>query len=409
MKVPCYDCNTVTELGVGFEVVNFVCPACCSLYVKQDDGQFKRKSKYKPNKDGFAFAVGNKGFLKGKEYTVTGMMVKVVGRVHLWREYILTSATNEFVYLSEVNGHWIFLKEIEDKYDVKSHPRSLEYKEDNFNLYEYCDVAIETAQGFFDFSLRNTWIHMVEYIRPPFMVSIEKMDNVETTYLGEYISKDEIRKAFPSSLLRYQTGVNVVQPFYFNLSNTAIIFCLFALLIISSNWYIYKDQVEQNVFSKEITFDRYNNKELLSDSFELKGGSAPLTIWVSTEVDNSWANVDIALVDEKTNEETHANKDIEYYSGYEDGSSWTEGKQSEEFNICGVKGGKYHLLIKPQKAPEDVRNNVMKFKVVWNEPSNRNVWLVIIFMIVILVIIGFARFNFEKRRWADSSYSPYSE
>ncbi|WP_166922526.1 DUF4178 domain-containing protein [Flavobacterium poyangense] len=409
MKVPCYDCNTVTELEVGFEVINFVCPKCHSVYEKDEGGAFKRKSKLKGGNNDFAFTIGNKGSLKGVEYTITGMMVKKVGRAHLWREYILTSAKNEFVYLSEVDGHWIFLKEIEDKYDVKGHPRSLDYKEDKFNLYEYCDVAIEKAEGFFDFSLPNTWIHMVEYIRPPFMISIEKMSNVETTYLGEYISKNEIAKGFPNGILRYQTGVSVTQPFYFNLNNTAIIFCFFALLIISSNWYIYKDQAKQQVFDKEITFDQYNNKELISDSFELKGGSAPLSILVATEVDNSWANVDVALVNERTNEEIHANKDIEYYSGYEDGTSWTEGNQSEEFNICGVKEGKYHLLITPQKAPEDVRNNVMRIKVVWNEPSSRNVWLVIIFMVVVLAIIWYARLNYEKRRWSDSNYSPYSE
>ncbi|TCN60921.1 DUF4178 domain-containing protein [Flavobacterium circumlabens] len=409
MKVPCYDCNTVTELEVGFKVVSFVCPKCHSLYLTHEDGELRRRSKFKSDVDNFAFTIGNKGFLKGEEYTVTGMIVKKVYPDYFWKEYILVNKRNEFVYLSEVNGHWIFLKEIEEEYDVREHPQALDYNEQEFKLYEYSDVAIETAAGFFDFEVPNTWIHMVEYIQPPLMISIEKMNKVQTTYLGEYISKGEIKKAFPNSILRLKTGVSVVQPFYFDVTNTAIVFCFFALLIICSNWYIYKDQTEQNVFYKEIAFDSNNTKEIISAPFELKGGSAPLSIWVSTEVDNSWANVDVALVDEKTSEEIHANKDIEYYSGYEDGESWTEGGQTQEFNICGIKEGKYHLLITSQKAPEDTRNNVMKVKVVWNQPSSRNVWLVIIFMIVILVVIRFARLSYEKRRWEDSHYSPYSE
>lgn len=48
MKVPCYDCNTVTELEVDFEVVNFVCPNCHSLYWADSEGQLRLKSKFKP-------------------------------------------------------------------------------------------------------------------------------------------------------------------------------------------------------------------------------------------------------------------------------------------------------------------------------------------------------------------------
>lgn len=409
MRVPCYSCDTVTDLEVGFEVVNFVCPNCRNLYLADSEGQLRLKSKFKNSTDSFALKVGDKGILKGTEYTVTGFLLKNVYGGYKWTEYILQSKEKDFVYLSESDGNWIFLTELEEKFEVKNHPNTVEYNDDTFDLYEYCDAEILTAQGFFDFELPNTWIHMVEYIQPPFMISVERINKVETAFLGEYISKSEIKKAFPAAELPYQTGVNITQPYYFDLKNTAIIFCLFALLIITANWYIYREQAEKSVFYKEVTFDEFNNKEITSDSFELVGGSAPLSISVATDVDNSWANVDVALVDEKTNDEIHANKDIEYYHGYTDGENWTEGNQSSNFNICGVKQGKYHLLITPMKAPEDLTNKSMKIKVVWNEPSNRNVWFVVIFMIVVFIIIRLLKINFEKNRWADSSYSPYSE
>ena len=81
----------------------------------------------------------------------------------------------------------------------------------------------------------------------------------------------------------------------------------------------------------------------------------------------------------------------------------------EKFNICGVKAGRYNILITTMKAPEDVNNSEMRVNVVWNEPSNRNVWMVVIAMIVIYLIIWFFTYNFEKERWADSSYSRYDE
>lgn len=409
MRVPCYNCDTVTELEVGFEVVNFVCPNCHSSYLSDSEGQFRLKSKFKPEVNDFCFKIGEKGIIKGTEYTVTGAVVKKVSRSYLWTEYILKSPNGDFVYLSESDGNWIFLTEMEEKFDVKNHPKIIRHNNTNFDLYEYCDVEIENAQGFFDFVLPSRKIHMVEYIQPPLMISIEKINDDETAYLGEYITKGEIKKGFPNANLPYQTGVNITEPFYFDITNTGIIFCICALMILFSNWYIYKDQTEQTVFNKTIAFTDFNNKEFTSESFVIKGGSAPMSIHVSTDVNNSWANVDVALVDEKTNDEIHANKDIEFYHGYESGESWTEGSSSEDFNICGVKEGKYHILITPAKAPEDANNNMMSIRVVWNEPSNRNAWLTIIFMIVVFILIRFLKLNFEKKRWTDSSYSPYSE
>jgi len=409
MKVPCYDCNTVTELEVGFKVVNFVCPNCHSLYSADSEGQLRLQSKFKPEVNYFAFKIGDKGVLRGITYTVTGSITKKVNGGYNWTEYILTNDTGEFVYLSESDGNWILLKETDEKFDVKRHPKSISYDNSSFYLYEYSDPEIDNVQGYFDFVLPTKRIHVVEYIQPPLMISIEKMNDVETAFLGEYITKGEIKKAFPSAVLPYQYGVNIVQPYYFDVNNTAIIFCVVILMILTTNWFIYKDQTEQVVFNKAIAFTDFNDREITSESFILNGGSAPITIRVSTDVDNSWANLDVAIVDEKTNDEIHANKDIEYYHGYEDGESWIEGSWSEKFNICGVKQGKYHLLIKPLKAPEDLKNNKMNIKVIWNEPSNRNVWFIVIFMIIVYVLIRYLRINFEKKRWEDSSYSPYSE
>ncbi|PWB22743.1 DUF4178 domain-containing protein [Flavobacterium sp. HTF] len=410
MKIPCYSCDTVTELEVGFDVVNFVCPNCHSLYAIDNEGRFRRKSQYKTMLNDYPLEIGDVGFFKGSDYKVTGILRKNVYPNYSWTEFILQNEAKEFIYLSLSNGHWMLLSEMDVTFEVKKHPLILEYEDKEYNIFEYSDAEIVNAQGFFDFQLpQNKLIHLVEYIRPPFIISVERMDGVETAFYGEYIKKSEIKKAFPHITLPYQNGVNMIQPYKFNITNTAVIFCFFALLIITANWFIYRDQVEQNVFYKVIRFSEFDNKEITSDSFVLNGASAPMTIKVSTDVDNSWANVNIALINEGNGDEIYTSKDIEYYHGYSDGESWTEGNQSEEFNICGVKAGKYHLLITPLKAPEDINNNNLKVKVVWNQPSDRNVWLVVVFMLVVFLAIRFFKSTFEKNRWSDSSYSPFNE
>ncbi|WP_289664424.1 DUF4178 domain-containing protein [Flavobacterium panacagri] len=408
MKIPCYDCNTETELEVGFEVVNFVCPKCHSLYARDDAGQFRRKNKYKGADYNAPLAIGDVGFLKGSEYKVVGILVKKIHPDYSWMEFILQNDKKEFLYLSLSDGHWILLTEMEETFNVKSHPLVLEHDGKDYEIYDYSNTLIINAEGFFDFELpQNTIIYVVEYIRPPYMISIETVHKADTAFYGEYIKKSEIRKAFKKVFLPYQSGVNVIQPSRFDLRNTAIIFCCFALLILTANWYIYKDQVEQNVFNSAIKFDEFNNKEMTTPSFVLNGASAPMTIRVSTAVNNSWANLNIALINEDNGDETYASKDIEYYYGSSEGESWTEGSQSEKFNICGVKAGKYHLSITPMKAPEDLSTTTMNVSVVWNQPSSRNVWLVLIGMIALYFIIRYFKNQFERKRWADSSYSTY--
>lgn len=126
------------------------------------------------------------------------------------------------------------------------------------------------------------------------------------------------------------------------LAVTALLICLIQLNLVMS-------RTNADIFEQEIEFASVTDKELVSRSFELSGGSAPLEVQAYSDVDNSWANVSISLVNEKTNEMRYTSKDIERYSGFEGGESWSEGSRNEEFNICGVAPGKYHFLISAEK------------------------------------------------------------
>lgn len=406
MKVPCYHCDVTTEVPVNFEVKTFVCPNCQQLYLMADDGlRAERKLNYKRPSGGLT--IGQKGMLRGEEYTVTGILTKKAYGTYYWDEYILESTAGGFVYLSEASGHWILLREVEDSYDITNHPKFLTHNDIRMHLYDYTDTQIVAAQGYFDFIIPQKKVHMVEYIQPPYIISIEALGDNESTFFGEHISVKEITKGFPMSRVPVKSGTGIVQPFLINIRTLAIIMCSVAILILCSHLYIYSGRSEQVVFNKSFTFDQYNDKSFVSPSFILEGGSAPLTVSTRSDVDNSWANVQVALVNEITNEEVSASKDIEYYHGYTDGENWTEGDNSEEFNICGVNAGKYHLVITPMKAPEDISNNFIKVSAVWNQPSMWNVWLPIIVMGIITVGLYYLRIHFEQKRWAESDFSPF--
>ncbi|MEW5676838.1 DUF4178 domain-containing protein [Flavobacterium enshiense] len=408
MKVPCYQCDTTTEVAVTFEVKNFVCPNCQSLYENHNGGlRFDRKFSHKKIFD--TLKVGQSGVLRGKKYTVVGLLIKKVYRIYFWREYTLQDEQGNFIYLSETDGHWIILKEAEEQYEVSGSPKQIKHNGMQLNLYEATHSEIVTAQGYFDFELPKGNIWMAEFINPPYILSVEDIPGSNGTYFGEHISRSEIKKAFPNTPLPHKSGVGIVQPFLFPLKHTIMVFCVVAIVMLISHLFIYANQKQTDILRESLTFTASNNKEIVSKSFELQGGSAPMTISVSSNVDNSWANVQVALVNENTGEERYASKDIEYYHGYTDGENWTEGSTGEEFNICGVPKGRYHVAITPQKAPEDFMNDRISVQVVWNASSMRNVWMVVLFMGVLSVGLYFLNVYFEQQRWADSDNSPFNQ
>lgn len=403
MEVKCINCNQTTAIDLNFKVNIFACTHCIYVYQKRDG--LRVKDQFRPYSFYEKLEVGQESVFDEKKYIVTGILIKE-NQGFEWTEYILQGKHN-YLYLSEADGHWIILEEITLDKNVGNHPATVEYNEIIFDCYDYCYPKLVAARGFFDFDIFQK-SELIEYINPPLLLSFERIGKQQTVFLGKHISKKEIKKAFQTSILPTKRGVGLVQPFLFNLRNLALVLCSVALLILISNWYLNKDRVKTDVLATQIPFDHYGNKDFVSPSFVLKGGAAPLAISLYSPVDNSWASVQVALINEDNGEEVYANKDIEYYHGYTDGESWSEGSNSRDFNLCGVPAGKYHLTITPSKAPEDRSSSYVQVKAVWSAPSSRNVWLVSLIMIGFLIVVYYLDKNFEVKRWSDSRYSPYN-
>lgn len=405
MHINCKKCGTATSIESEIELKSFGCKNCNNFFTYEGELNTIKHFDYKPIDA--LLDIGKKGVFEGVEYEIINCLVKKFHSIYYWREYTLKSAAGNYVYLSESDGHWILLEEISDKYEISTKFKSLTYKNIKYNLYEKSQCNIVSAVGFFDYVVPNSNIQIIEYISPPNIVSIEKYEGSETTFFGRHVSKSEIQKAFKNTVLPSRTLVGAIQPFPINFYNAAIIFCVISILILITQLFVNQNRTETFVLSKEFSFAEFDNKDFVSESFTLEGGSAPMTISVHSEVDNSWANAQIALVNETTNDEIYANKDIEYYRGYTDGEHWSEGSQGEKFNICGVGEGKYHLVITPQKQPNDMTNTKMSVTAVWKRPSMWNFFISVLIMGVALIFIYSANKFFENQRWENSDYSPF--
>lgn len=453
----CKQCDTTTSISSSVTMESFGCPSCKALYVK-DDAEFRFKSKFSYSLLDSTIPVGKKCQIGNETYEVTGMLVKHLGGLVYAREYTLQSNLGNYKYLSECEGHWILLKEIDD-IDFNSRSRlEITYNDRTFKKYSYYNNDIVLAQGFFDVNLKEKSAFVVEYISPPFILCSENLNELHF-YLGEHISKKEVKRLFNLEAIPSKSGVGVVQPFPFHVLDTIKIFLITAIVILTC--YIFQGyQENKKVVGDTISINEYVNKEYVSPSFEVVDIAVPIKITLHSEVSNSWAYAGVSVVNEVTNEEEFAEQDIEFYSGYEDGYHWTEGSQSANFHICGLKPGKYHLVVSPSAeniipnvnttdtsalkiwppenvvvgkttydAQQRIVDSIAKIKAeiesaaesstvssdqknltIYAElesPSSWNFGISLIVLIFFTVAILVYRHFFESWRWSDSSYSPY--
>ncbi|KFF08393.1 DUF4178 domain-containing protein [Chryseobacterium luteum] len=345
MYYVCPVCKKNNELSIDFSVEEYICDSCSSLIGREKNAS--RKIIKKPVEN-VVLKVGQKGTVYGTDYCVINIVVKKYGENIFWREYTLKDPSGNNVYLSESDGHWVLLRLLDSEFkDFKHYAETADGRK--YRWYETTPCSIHSAAGFFEDKIDFKLAKYKEFVNGTEMISREECGNSVQFFKGDHISKYTIRKAFSLKELPYYSGVGIVEPFFFNVKQGINIIGISALLICLIQLYVVMSRTNQTIFEQEIKFADINDKELVSKSFSLSGASAPLEVNAYSDVDNSWANVGVSLVNEKTNEIAYTSKDIEKYSGYEGGESWSEGSQSEKFNFCGVAPGSYHFLISAEK------------------------------------------------------------
>lgn len=419
MHYVCPICKTENKHELTFPVREYVCTACSSLINAQKN--LSEKARIKKPVEHVVLKVGQKGMIYHTEYTVTGIIIRKYGSNIFWREYYLKDKSGKDAFLSESDGHWVFLEPVigtgvKKIFDMKA----AELNGRNYRWYETTECTIYAAAGFFEDKLNFGLTTYREYVNADQMISQEQSGSSNEFFFGRHISKYTVKRAFHIPALPNQSGIGIVQPFYFNFKQTLNSMGVAALIICLIQLYVMASRSNALVFEQEISFTEVKDKELVSKSFDLSGGSAPLKVEISSDVSNSWASVGLSLVNEKTSEIVYASKDVEEYHGYEGGENWSEGSTDEAFNFCGVAPGKYHFLISAEKQEAPVvyssansstvpENKSVKIKAEWLPVSFWNFGIIMVLLTAFVAVCYFGRKIFEQSKWNNSSNSPYPQ
>jgi hypothetical protein len=347
------------------------------------------------------------GTIRGTRYRMVGFAEKEDEDGYSWREYTLFSPVQGYAYLSEYNGHWIFLKERADAPFLKNHNASdFYYKGKIFKEYNKYRSSLVYAQGEFpDDVFDNERPYSKEFIAPPELWSREMRNWGICWYYGTHIAGKELHAAFEGISLPYKIGVGAVQAAG-NVGAGVLkksllgVIALFLILFLFTTAFNREAVVYHNTFTLP---DSTNIPMVVSPKFKLNKWRSNLEFEITAPVNNNWFEAGITLVNADNGTEYSIEKGVEKYSGYEGGEYWNEGSDHDDAILHSIPAGNYFLQIQPVRG--DATVNSFSLKVTYDVPMWRNFFIFVILALLPLIGLYFKGAYMEGVRWQNSPFA----
>jgi ribosomal protein S27E len=457
-EITCPGCQHSITLydQIGCEAV--VCPQCRSYLLFNDAGRPYVEQKIHVLKFKPVMPLGTTGTLKGVEYKLIAYLEKKEGATRYeWREYMLYNYAKGYAFLSEYDGHWSLIAGANFYPDLASvnciYGNEAEYEGNTYLKYNAYSPVITAMIGEFDWDISAEKLRAKEFIDPPYMLTSEENIKKYVTdwYLGEYLEEAEIAAAFniPVESFPEKIGIGANQPSKYKARWLAaykisgIAALAFLLVQLSVIWLRPEKVLLSDTYalampphvpdtSKHVSTaldslrnrtapapadslnsfapdanGNYEFKSFKTPTFIIPDGPVPLEFELNSQVDNNWLSATVELVSEKDNQTWSISKDIEYYHGYEDGESWSEGSYTQTVLLSEIPAGKYHINIYPYAGTRDVSS--LFIKVTESVTLWRNVLVTLLLLCLYPLYCWYRMRKFETNRWMNSDFSPYQK
>jgi hypothetical protein len=253
-----------------------------------------------------------------------------------------------------------------------------------------------------------------EYVDPPHGISIEESSTpdggADVVFTGmRHMNAKDVWKGFglKGSPVRL-SGVGSLRPnphrqhrLFYWLSFAALL----ALWVGATVLYVGGRDNEQ-IFQKTI-----EGEAPLVEEIEIgePGKTTTLKIEVGARLSNSWAYVEVMLINQDKEEAIGAGLTAEEWHGVTGGESWQEGDVTPSVTLGGVEGGKYLLQVTTQAG--DAAGKALPVKPSVGVKITEDVILSRYILLPLLVLLAFPIINFfrgaffEGRRWNNSDYA----
>lgn len=413
----CRNCHAENHILTYPYSQSWVCAKCETRH-SYTGGQLATHGGQHTHDQEFCFDIGERISLEGGDYQVVGLAYKydTDSRTDYWHEYTLYSRLHGFMFLTESDGHWTSLKETRHTPrpgDSRLH--RIAFDNQQFRRYSKYHYRMLYALGEFpgDVFSRHEDIESMDYIAPPEILSVEKDHKKRLTWFrGKYVPRGVIA-AQTHNLLPQTVGIAPAQPPRVNVSTETIvksggIALLLAMLVQILTGSMHSNRV---IFDSNYNFsDSLNTQLFISEKFELEKQSSNLELDFKAPLENTWLELGVTLVNAVNGSEYSAEQGIEFYSGYEDGERWTEGDREETIHFTKIPAGTYFLQMTASRDSNMyTRAGIFTTKLVYDATTYRNIWIVVILILLGPLVMGIMRYYTENARWGNSEFANSSK
>jgi Zn finger protein HypA/HybF involved in hydrogenase expression len=416
VSMGCPNCGGPLDLAAPDKTERVTCPNCNSLLdVNQGNLTFLHALNPPLNAPDFVLPIGAEGTFPGDvKYKIIGAVVRSVtmeGVQYFWHEYLLYNPMIGFRWLVHSDNQWNFVEpvnvaDVGADQAIGAGSKAI-YNGQTFKIFQDAMAVVEYVKGEFYWRVeQGETVRAVDYVSPPLMLSQEISENEINWSLGTYMTNDEVEKIFGISGLPKPWGVGPNQPFtgrfYYTWGALPLLLLLVVAAIMIPISGITKSVLDQQIVLPPMASSAAE-QTASSQPFELKA-NRNVRITAAAPVDNSWADLDVDLYNEQNEEIEQVNVPIEYYSGVDDGESWSEGGQSQDATLSSPGAGKYTLQV---HGTWEKWQQQMPVTVKVEQGVNRGVNFCCAFLVLAIVpFFGFFRkFSFESGRWKDSMFT----
>ncbi len=406
----CPNCAAPLTLNAPDKAERVTCPFCNSLLdVNKGNLTWLKSLAPKPDAPQFVLPIGAEGTFKDDtKFKVLGAVVRSVtieGIKYFWHEYLLYNPMIGFRWLTHSDNHWSFVEPINPA-DVVSVGTNISFNGQNFRIFQDAPAMVEFVQGEFYWRVeQGETVRAIDFVSAPLMLSQEITNNEMNWSAGVYMTNAEIEKAFNITDLPKPWSVAPNQPFTggfyikYGLAMLGLLFIVAIFMLPFSS----SGTVLNETVTLQPTASVTTPQTVFSKQFELKG-MRNVRITANAPVSNAFADLDIDLINEQSQEVESVNVPIEYYTGSDSDGAWTEGSTTQDATLSSLPAGKYTLKVAGtwQKFSEPLNVSV---KVEQNVSRGVNFCCALV-LLALLPIFGLIRkFTFESRRWSESMFS----
>jgi hypothetical protein len=415
----CPNCGGPLDLVAPDKAERVTCPNCDSL-LDVNQGNLSYLHALTPAKDAPAFVlpVGAEGTFTGDvKFKVIGAVDRSVtfdGIKYHWHEYLLYNPSVGFRWLVHSDNHWNFVEPVNPaevaSTGIIATGSMVNYNGRSYKIFQDAPARVEYVKGEFYWRVeQGETVRAVDFISAPYMLSQEMTANEVNWSVGTYMTNAEVEKAFGVSDLPKPWGVAPNQPFkgsfYYTWGSLPLLLLLGVALFM-----VFAAGITRAVLSEQVTLPPMQNAQapqtVFSQPFQLTG-SKNVRITANANVSNAWADLDVDLINEQSQEVESVNVPIEYYSGTDSDGAWTEGSQSTDATLSSLPAGKYTLRVEGtwQNWQQPIAVGV-KVEQGVNRGVNFCCALVALLIVPLFGIIR--KWSFEAARWKDSMFGSSS-